>query len=66
MKPKKYVIKGPTEETDCDHCGCPLYNCDSAYYWAADDGEVFCSTTCAVKALDGAGGVNSGTRNMGR
>ena len=48
----QYVIKGRMEETDCDHCGCPLYNMDTAYYLKEDDGHSYCSKSCASRRND--------------
>ena len=49
VKGEFYTIKGRAEETDCNHCGCPLYNGDRAFHSKEDD-RIYCGRTCAKSA----------------
>ena len=51
----QYIIKGRMEETECEHCGCPLFNMDTAYYWEKDDARSYCSKSCAARRESRAG-----------
>lgn len=47
-----YRIAHIHEETDCDHCGYPLYVDDPA---VEHNGRVYCGKACAKRAFPNAG-----------